>query len=504
MASDYLLGTQAKLGETIVKASKTLGRAVAVLGTAPIHLVRGYATLGLVNQWIKLTSAKAKNTIGYSIDWKHFTMSESIKAFFDNVGGNIEPAYVLNILNPDVHRKEEATTQTLTFVNGQADFKSDTIILDTFAIDGKAEGVDYTLDYNFTSGKVVIDSNKFDVKLSGSIECTYNEVDYSFMDNDETKAEAIIGAITADGERTGLQALDLLYMTHYVVCNYLIAPGFSHIPAVRNAMVSKVQKFNDMWDAMVYTDIPTDEDAENLVSTRAKAIQWKKENNYKSEREVVCYPKAIDNEGNTYHLSTLRCVEQLRADQANNCIPFETAGNKSVPLIYAPCVTTGIKATGYTRSEANELTQKGISTIIPWEGVYKMWGHHTSAYEYGGSYDARAVFDTSVNMLLYLMNSFTKEHAEEIDKPMKLSLKQDIEDEENRKLDELVAIGALLEDPDGESPIFKFIPANNPAGDIIEGHFVWNLGATPTPPFASGTAIVAFTDAGFKAYTAEE
>lgn len=500
MASDYQYGTQAKLGNSIVKASKSLGRICTAIGTAPINLVRGYAEKDLVNKPIKLTAANAKSTIGYSKDWKHFTLSEVVKAFFDNVGGNVEPLYAINILNPDLHKKTEATTKTLTFVNGQASFVSDTIILDTLAVAEKAEGVDYTVDYNYNENKVIIDSNSAAVKITGTIEISFYEVDYSFMESDETKASALIGSVSDTGVRTGLEALDLVYMKHFVITNYLIAPAFSHIPSVRNAMVVKVQKFNDMWDGMCFTDIPTDEDTENVIDTRAKAIAWKSENNYKSEREKVCYPKAKDNVGNVYHLSTLVAVEQLRVDQDNNCIPYETAANKSVSLITSPYVSEDITIDGYTRGEANELTQKGITTFIPWEGVFKLWGHHTSAYEFGGSYDARAIFDTSINMLLYLMNSFTKEHAEEIDKPMKLSKKQDIEDVENKKLRELVALGALLEDPEGESPVFRFEPSNNPSGDIVEGYFRWDLGATPTPPFASGTAVVAYTDAGFNAY----
>lgn len=500
MAAQYQYGTQAKLGESLVKASKSLGRICAAVGTAPVNLVRGYKEKELVNQPVKLTTATAKATIGYSKNWGHFTLSETINAFFNNPKGNVEPLYIVNVLDPDKHKKAETTTKTLTFVNGQASFLSDTIILDSFAIEGKAEGLDYTLDYNYNTGAVIVDSNEAAVKLNETLECTFEEVDLSFMDADTTKAETLIGGTTAAGERTGLDVLEEIYNKFFVVTNYLIAPGFSHLPAVRNAMVAKVQKFNDMWDAVVFTDIPTDENAENVIDTRQKAITWKNENNYKSEREKVFFPKAKDSEGNIYHLSTLWAVEQLRTDQEHNCVPFETAANKNADIIAKPYISANVNPAGYTRGEANELTQNGITTILPWEGVYKLWGHHTSAFVYGGTYDARAVFDTSINMLLYLMNSFTKNHAAEIDKPMKLSLKQDIEDAENKKLRELVAIGALLEDPNGESPVFRFEPANNPSGDIIEGIFRWDLGATPTPPFASGTAVVAYTDAGFNAY----
>ena len=504
MATDYQYGTQAKLGESVVKASKSLGRICTAIGTAPVNLVRGYKEKGLVNSPIKLTAASAKQTIGYSKNWASFTLSEVIGAFFANTKGNVEPLYAINILDPDKHRKEEATTKTLTFVNGQASFLSDTIILDTFAIAEKAEGVDYKLDYDYNKGAVIVDSNNAPVKLNGTLECSFSEVDLSFMDGDQTAAETLIGGTTSEGVRTGLDALEEVYNKYYVVTNYLIAPGFTHIPSVRNAMAAKVQKFNDMWDAVFYSDIPTDENAENVISTREKAIAWKNENNYKSEREKTFWPKVRDSENKVYHLSTLYAVEQLRVDQTHNCVPFETAANKSVDLVAAPYISAEIAPAGFTRGEANQLTQNGITTVIPWEGVYNLWGHHTSAYAYGGSYDARAVFDTSINMLLYLMNSFTKEHAAEIDKPMKLSLKQDIEDMENKKLRELVAVGALLEDVDGASPTFRFEASNNPDGDILEGYFRWDLGATPTPPFASGTAIVSFTDAGFSAYLASE
>ena len=503
MANDYLYGTQALLGADIVKASKSLGRICTAVGTAPVNLVRGYKEKGLVNRPLKLTASAGKTAVGYSKDWKKFTLSEVIAAFFSNPGGNVEPLYLINILDPDTHKKGEQTTKTLTFVNGQASFLSDTIIMDTFAIADKAEGVDYTLDYNFNTGAVVIDSNAAKSKLDGSVEVTFYEIDTSFMEAAETKSAALIGGTTAAGIRTGLDVLEEVYNTFFVVTNYLIAPGFSHIPAVRNAMVAKVQKFNDMWDAMAYTDLPTDEDPDDVIDTKEKAIAWKNENNYKSEREKTFFPKAADSEGKIYHLSTLWAVEQLRIDQANNCVPFETAANKGVSIVARPYISADVKPAGYTRGEANRLTQQGITTVLPWEGVFKLWGHHTTAYVYGGTYEARAVFDTNINMLLYLMNGFTKEYADEIDKPMKLSLKKDIENKENKKLRELVALGALLEDPDGESPVFRFEPANNPSGDIIEGYFRWDLGATPTPPFASGTAVVAFTDAGFNAYLTE-
>ena len=49
-----------------------------------------------------------------------FTLCEAVYAHFNNTRGNIGPIYVINVLDPSAgkHRKETATTKTLTFTGG--------------------------------------------------------------------------------------------------------------------------------------------------------------------------------------------------------------------------------------------------------------------------------------------------------------------------------------------------------------------------------------------------
>lgn len=500
----YKYGTYAQKGKTQAPSGKSTSTNVVAIGTAPIHLVRGFATAGLVNKPIKLTSNAGKTKIGYSKDWMHWTLSEVLAAFFENPKGNISHVYAINLFDPNTNMKVAATEKSLTFANGRCEFVSDTIILDTFAITDKAEGVDYTLDYDYSTGKVIIDSSEAATPLEGTIDTTFFEVEYGFMESavSEEKAATLIGGVTAAGERTGLGALPLLYMNDFQIANILIAPGFSQIPAVYPAAVTAVQNMNGHWNGVFFADIPTDDVAteETAVTTRAQAIEWKSANGRKSEHGFSCWPKAIDNTtGNIYHLSTLKAVEQARIDADHNGVPQETSGNKSVEIVTRPYVSETVTIAGYEQSEANELTAAGITTLLPWEGSLKLWGHHTDAYFYGGTYDARAIFDVSIRMILHIMNRFQKTWQPRIDEGMTLQLKQYILDEEQKYLDQLVAVGALI-----GSPEVEFLPENNPESDVMEGAFRWDFGVTPTPPFASGTAVVAYTSKGFSVYLEEK
>ena len=64
----------------------------------------------------------------------------------------------INVLDPAKHKKAQETTKELAFANGQATIQSGTIILDTLVLADKVEGVDFSIDYDFTKGQVIIDS----------------------------------------------------------------------------------------------------------------------------------------------------------------------------------------------------------------------------------------------------------------------------------------------------------------------------------------------------------
>lgn len=489
MANQYLYGAYGHLGETVAQSATQAGTTPVYVGVAPINLVRSYKDVKGVNVPLKLNNfVDAQRKLGLSQDWAKFSLCEVMTAHFNNPNGNIGPIYVINVLDPATHKKDTQTSKALTLVNGRAEFVSDTIILDTFAIESMVEGVDFTLDYNYTKNSVIV------TKVSGgslgdSVTAKFDEIDLSKI----TSAE-IIGGVTAEGEYTGIAALKLLYQEQYQVCNLLAAPGWSHEPAVYNALVSASQAINGHWDAFVCADIPLEDSEGEAVDTIRKAVDWKKANGYDSERSKVFWPQMIDNAGQVFHLSTIGMVELMRADYSHDSVPMETCGNKNTQGV-RQYFGGKAKNRGFDQQDGLDLTSNGITTLIAWGGNLVLWGDHTAAYAYGADVDARAIFDVSIRMLFHITNSFQREWSPKIDKPMTLQLRDRILNREQEKLDALVARGALI-----GTPQILFLESENSTTDMMNGDFRWDIAATPTPPLKSATVYVAYTDAGFSAY----
>jgi len=481
----YIHGAYGEISNSKAKSSAQAASVLVYFGTAPVNLIRGYATAGIVNKPVKLQNMlDVQNKVGYASDWATFTLCEAFKQHFVNSVQNAGPIYIVNVLDPATHRKAEQTTASLTFSNGYAEITSNTIILDTFAISSKTEGTDYSISYDFASGKVKI---KDITGLASPVSASFYEIDTASLDED-----TVIGTAT-DGVYTGIQALYLLYMQENAIANILAAPGWSHIPDVYTALVAAAQKINGHWDAFVLADIPL-ADGETAVDTIAKAITWKAANGYTSERSKVCWPEVKDASGNIYHLSTVCAAAMLAVDITHKSIPMESPSNKE---IMATMQYFGASATnqGFDQNDANGLNEKGITTAVFWGGRWVLWGPHTAAYIYGASGDARAVFDVSMRMLMHVTNGFQQRHGTDIDAPMTPQEKDSIVAEEQEQLDSLVGQGALI-----GTPSVVFLESENDTTDMVNGDFVWNMDITPAPPLKSATARVCYTDDGFAAF----
>src|SRR5699024_557604 len=139
------------------------------------------------------------------------------------------------------------------------------------------------------------------------------------------------------------------------------------------------------------------------------------------------------------------------------------------------------------------------TTACFWGGQWVLWGPHTAAYTYNGNMDARGIFDSNIRMLEYITNSFQLDHGTEIDAPMTPQDKDTILNFEKQKLDTLLGIGALI-----GTPTVEFLETENPTSNMMNGDFVWDITATPTPPFKSGTVRVCYTDEGFQSFFESE
>ncbi len=536
----YKHGTYGERTASKAKSAAQVEEVVLYVGTAPVNLIRGYASKGLINKPVKVMSlTDAYNKIGYSENWDDYSLNEVTDYHFNNTKHNIGPIYIINVLDPDTHRKSAQTEKTVTFTAGKASFDSTKIILDTVAIAGKVEGTDYTLSYDMAEGTVTIDSSKAETPMTGDVTVAYYEIDVAAI----TQAD-IIGAAGADGTVTGLQAIKLLYRDYNAICNLIAIPRYSKIPAVYKAMIQAAQKINGHWDAFVLADIPLAEttvtyspvttsgsespqeqgwyelvDDEYVLTTDVtieagktyyekesttagidtieKAKQWQEENGYTSEISKVFWPQ-VKNADKIYHMSVVFAAETLYIDADNDAVPYVSASNHEI-MATGQYFGEGVVNPGFDDQEANALNESGITTIAYWEGAWKLWGGHTAAYKYNTVMDAAVIFDTNMRMLMFCTNGFQRRHGVEIDQPLTVAAKETIRISEQQELDILKSIGALI----GE-PTCEFREDENSVNDMLNGDFVWNITVTVTPQLKSATAKVTYTDEGFQALFGEE
>lgn len=488
----YKHGVYGEFSPSIGRTATSSGTVAVYVGTAPVNLIRGYATAGVINEPVLLASLSAvRRTMGNSKAWDKFTLCEAFGVHFDSEVANVGPIVAINVLDPAKHKKTSETTQQLTFANGRATIDSDTIILDTLVLANLVEGVDFSIDYDFTKAQVIIESVG-DTDITGTVPATYSEVEPAMV-----TAADIIGGETLNGVYTGLGCVGLVYTTLNLVTNLIAAPGWSHNAEVYSAMVKATMQINGHWSAIAVADIPL-VDNSTAVDTIAKAIVWKNDNGYTSERAKVCWPQAVDTSNVVYHLSTLWVWRQMLVDAEHDGVPMESASNKAAPVAKQFFGTASTNR-GFDQNRGNELNAEGITTVVFFGGQWVLWGPHTAAFKHGAVTDNRNIFDVSVRMMMHQLNSFQQEWALTIDSPMTRAMADTIKNREQEKADALASMGALIGVPE-----VRFDEDDNSTDELVQGNFVWAFRSTPTPPFKSGLARVSYTTEGFASFIGEE
>lgn len=483
--AEYKHGAYANLGASVAQNATQAGTVALYVGLAPVHLVPGYADADVVNLPVKVSNfTDAQQKLGYSDDWDKYTLCEAMTAHFNNGLENIGPVYFINVLDPAVHKKSEKTQTNVTFSNNVAEIKSDKIILDTIAIADAVLGTDYTVDYNYTSGKVII--TRLGDTLNDSTLVSYNEIDLSAITKDN-----IIGGKTAGGEYSGMGAIDLLYPRENQELNLLGCPKYSEIPEVYAAMINACSKINGHWDAFFCADIPIMDDT-TAVDTLVKARNWRSANGYNSERSEIYWPQFQNaTTGKIFHGSTLAIVNYMLADSTHDDIPMESASNKEVPIskqYFGP----NSKNRGFDQQTATaDLNAYGISTAVFWGGNWVLWGGNTAKYQYGKDMDARAIDCHYMRMLFHCMNGFQSRNAAKIDKTFDRHLRDSIIEQEQDIIDSYISRGGLL--PGSK---ILFLASENPTSDMINGDWKFDLPLSVTPRAKSLTGKVYYTDKG--------
>lgn len=495
--SEYLHGALAEWQANGNRVSTESEGTIVVIGTAPVQtLALASGETYNVNKPVLVHNiAEAKKCFGYSDDWAAYTLCEAMHHFFETKG--VGPLVLINVLDPTkaAHKAGTATTVTKTPVNNIITIAdAESAILESVEVKTtdeqpvvKVKGTDYAIGYN--SAKKTITITGITSLGTNPLTITYNTVNAAGVSSDD-----VIGSTDDLGTNTGIYAVKNVYQLTGMIPAYMIAPGFSSIPAVHEVMCANSQKVNGHWDMWMFVDMPIADGSTPL--TMNTAVTWKNTNGYNRENETVYFPMAAGTDGKKYHLSVLAAANFLELLSENEGIPYHSASNTDAPIIEKLWLgETGVNKVFDDEIINEKLNKNGIASAAFVGGRWAIWGAHAADYSQDNA-DSVNVAETNRMMLFYICNDFQARRPVDVDRPMTANDIASIVSEEQNRLDALKAMGALIY---GEASLDAESLANS---DVYSGDFVFEFRVTTTPLAKSLKAIVSWVDDGFSTYFA--
>ncbi|MBO5187231.1 MAG: hypothetical protein J6B91_09350 [Prevotella sp.] len=485
---DYLHGAYGLTELAGAKIAAQSQNAIVIVGTAPVNTVAGGTQN--VNKPIAVQNmTEAKKYFGYSDQWADFTLCEAMHVFFDLNG--VGPLVLINVLDPTKHKASQATTTSLTPANGRITIAAaGNIIMDSVSVNGKTKGTDYSMNYSPDRAILTIAE-----AAPGSLGTEELTVTYDTVDPASVTAEDVIGLTDDEGSNVGLYAIRNVYQATGFIPSYLLAPGFSSIPAVHAAMITASKKINHHWDVYMMTDLPLVDEDENEL-TMGNAATWKQTNGYTQENETVYFPMAVGTDGKKYHLSVLAAANFQKLLVSQDGIPYKTASNTECEIIQNLYMGESNLGRIWGDDMVNEkLNKNGIASAAYVGGRWAIWGCHSADYNQTEASEVN-IAETNRMMLFYLSNDFQHRRMRSVDKPMTKNDIASIVSQEQARLDALVKIGALT------YGVVELDADANGISDLVKGDYTFAFRVTTTPLAKSMTAIVAWTNEGFATYFA--
>lgn len=432
------------------------------VGTAPVNLA---STAAPVNTPVlAYTYAEAVAALGYSDDWKNYTLCELIYSHF--VLYQKAPLIMVNVLDSTVH-KTTVPPEAVTVNNRAVTLTSEGILLPTLTVkssDGTSTyvtGVDFTAAFN-DNGHVVIS-----VKAGGNISANVAQlsVGYDRINPSAVDVVDVIGGLTSSGEYTGFELINQVYPRFGILPDLLLAPRWSHFPSVAAVMRAKASNINGNFKAMALTDI-------DPAQAYSDAGTWKSENSYNGTLQIASYPMLTMGD-KQYHFST-QLAGLIAATDANyGGVPFVSPSNKALQadgtaLSNGTSLYLGIDQVSYMNS-LGIMTALNLGT-----SGWKAWGNNTGSFP--GTTDPKDSFIPARRMFNWIGNSLILTYMQKVDDPMNKRLIAAVTDSVNIWLNGLVASGALL------GGRVEFNASENQATDLMSGKITFHLYITPPGP----------------------
>ncbi|GEA17741.1 phage tail sheath family protein [Moorella sp. E306M] len=434
-----------------------------VFGTAPVNLATEPAPVN--KPVLCYTYEEAVKQFGYSDDWQKYTLCEFIKSHFALF--NVAPVVLVNILDPATHKKSVAA-ESVTLVDDQATLANDGVLKDTVVVKSQDGATTYVANTDYTiafddAGRAVISRLATGAIAAGAT----LTVNYDHLDPSMVTSSDIIGGVDATtGAYEGLELLNQVFPLFRLVPGMVLAPGWSHDPAVAAVMVAKASNINGHFKCIALTDVSTSE-----VKKYTDVPNWKETNTYTSPRQAVCWPK-VKLSDEVFYLSTQLAGVICRTDAENDDVPYASPSNKTLQANGA-VLADGTEIT-LGPDQAAYLNGQGIITALNFIGGWKAWGNRTGAYP--AITDPKDAFLPVRRMFDWIANSLILMFWQKVDYPISRRLVDTVVDSANIWLNGLAARGFIL------GGRVEFIQDENPTTDLMDGIIRLHVYVTPPSP----------------------
>lgn len=470
MASNYRHGiyTGRKSTGLTTPVSSTANITV-VVGTAPVNMAAdpyGAANVPL----LAYNKQDAVKKVGWSEDFRNYTIMQSVYASFNVFA--VAPLVMVNVLDPKNDRHIKAVTSAaFDVVNKKTFIPVEGILLDKISVTGGEnvgeleEGTDYVASFA-DDGTVIIGYTDSGAEKAGdSVMVAYTKLNPEGV----TYMDIIGGYNVSERTKKGLEVIADVYPKFGILPGTLIAPGFSHIPAVNTALTAKAQLIYSLFSCKVISDIDSGRESGAVSADVVK--EWKNRHGYSDRRMFAVWPK-VNVDGYHYYFSAqlAALLQRLAADRGG--IPSESCDNKAIKI--SGLILEDGTEVSYDMDEVNDyLNANGVVSAVNIDG-FLAWGNNTSVYP--ASTDVIDRWITTVMMFDYMENNFKRSFFH------KISNKASYREIENIVLTENLAINGLKGSDDIAGGEITFDREENPMTQILGGKIKFHERIATYPP----------------------
>ena len=447
-----------------------------ITGTAGLQIVFGTAPVNLADDPYSVTNtpviaynwSEAVAKLGYSADWKKYTLCQSMYASFQLIG--VAPVVFVNVLDPNTHKKTNETV-IVDVIELSSTITITGILTKTVTVSIPGEENDTPLSSD-TDYLLSFDDNGYLVvtltATGAGATAAQIKVESTSIDPDAVEASDIIGVSATGGEK-GLEVLRQIYPKLGMTPGLLLAPGWSQIPDVGIVLAAKCEEINGFFTCEGFIDI--DSDPVSGCNAYDKVKQFKEAAGCTSAHIMALWP-CVTAGSAWFWFSAIMGALTAYLDANNDDVPNLSPSNKLIGI------TGTVLADGETevvldQMQGNAVNSFGVSTAINVNG-WRTWGNRSAVYP--ASTDPKDCFFCCRRFFSWWGNSFILNYFQKVDEPANLRLIETIVDTENIRGASYVADGKCARAE------IQFIESENPVTNLIDGKLRFHQYLTPYPP----------------------